>query len=431
MPAIDNLTKAADMKKIREIDFVNRFTHSSLAKLIEVLGVTRKIPMMEGTTMYVYTMSGELANDGNVGEGEIIPLTKIEQTKTPVGEITLKKWRKGVSAEAIKKSGYQTAVVETDEKLLSLVQNGVRTDLFSFLNGTITGSTTVVGAGLQKALAATWGQLQVLFEDDTAEAVYFVNPLDVADYLGSATITVQTVFGMNYIEDFLGLGTVIMSSRITEGTFIATAKENFIMYYLTMNGDIANAFGLQADELGYIGIKSGYTNEERAQIESLVMDGIQFLVEYAGGVVKGTIDDSFLADLTVAADAADKTYPWTDKTPADFQDDVAVVGGKITGTLTFMEGGLSPSGPLAGDGYFLALKFDNFAQGLTYANVKVGLVPSASGMGLVTLDSDKDGVFKITDKNNQVFKVVQSDSAGHKNVQIFDLKGLTLEEVGV
>ena len=431
MPALNNLTKAADMKKIREIDFVNRFTHSSLAKLIEVLGVTRKIPMMEGTTMYVYSMTGELANNGAVEEGEVIPLTKIEQTKTAVGEITLKKWRKGVSAEAIKKSGYQTAVVETDEKLLSLVQNGVRTDLFNFLNGTITGSTTVVGAGLQKALAAAWGQLQVLFEDDTAQAVYFVNPLDIADYLGSANITVQTVFGMNYIEDFLGLGTVIMSSRITEGTFVATAKENIIMYYLTMNGDIANAFGLQADELGYIGIKSGYTNEERAQIESLVMDGIQFLVEYAGGVVKGTIDDSFLADLTVAADAADKTYPWTDKTPGDFQDDVAVVGGKITGTLTFMEGGLSPSGPLAGDGYFLALKFDNFAQGLTYENVKVGLVPSASGMGLVTLDSDKDGVFKITDKNNQVFKVVQSDSAGHKNVQIFDLKGLTLEEVGV
>ena len=266
MPALDNLTKAADMKRIREIDFVNQFTHSSLAKLIEVLGVTRKIPMMEGTTMYVYTMSGELANDGTVGEGEIIPLTKIEQTKTPVGEITLKKWRKGVSAEAIKKSGYQTAVVETDNKLLSLVQNGVRSDLFGFLNGTITGATTVVGAGLQKALAAAWGQLQVLFEDDTAEAVYFLNPLDIADYLGNANITVQTVFGMNYIEDFLGLGTVITSSRITQGTFVATAKENIIMYYLTMNGDIADAFGLTADELGYIGINSGYQNNERAQI---------------------------------------------------------------------------------------------------------------------------------------------------------------------
>lgn len=293
MPAENGLTKAADMKKIREVDFVNQFAHKSLAKLIEVLGVTRKIPMMEGTTMYVYTMSGELANDGNVAEGEVIPLTEIEQTKTAVGEITLKKWRKGVSAEAIKKSGYNTAVVETDAKLLSLVQNGIRSDLFGFLNGTITGATTVTGAGLQKALASAWGKLQTLFEDDTAQAVYFLNPEDVADYLGGASITVQTAFGMNYIEDFLGLGTVIMSSRVTKGTFVATAKENIIMYYLTMNGDIANAFNLTADELGYIGINSGYQNNERAQIESLVMDGIQFLVEYAAGVVKGEIDDSF------------------------------------------------------------------------------------------------------------------------------------------
>jgi len=294
MGAEDNLTVASDLKKIREVDFVQQFTHSSLAKLIEVLGVTRKIPMMEGTTMYTYTMSGTLANDGTVAEGEVIPLTEIEQTKTPVGEITLKKWRKGVSAEAIKKSGYQTAVVETDAKLLSLVQNGVRSDLFGFLNGTITGATTgITGVGLQAALAAAWGQLQVLFEDDTAQAVYFVNPLDIADYLGKANITVQTAFGMNYVEDFLGLGTVIMSSRITQGTFLATAKENIIMYYLTMNGDVAQAFNLTADELGYIGINSGYQNNERAQIESLVMCGIQFLVEYAAGVVKGTIDDSF------------------------------------------------------------------------------------------------------------------------------------------
>ena len=97
MPALDNLTTASDMKKIREVDFVNQFTHGSLAKLIEVLGVTRKIPMMEGTTMYTYTMSGTLES-GAVAEGEVIPLTEIEQTKTAVGEITLNKWRKGVSA---------------------------------------------------------------------------------------------------------------------------------------------------------------------------------------------------------------------------------------------------------------------------------------------------------------------------------------------
>lgn len=292
MAAETNLIKAENMKKVRELDFVQQFTHNSLDKLIEVLGVTRKIPMMEGTTLYTYTVSGTL-HSGSVDEGDVIPLSEYEVTKTPVGEITLKKWRKAVSAEAIKKSGYNNSVVATDQKMLKDVQAGVRSNFFGFLNGTITGSTVVTGVGLQAALANAWGQLQVLFEDDTAEAVYFVNPLDVADYLGKANITVQTVFGMNYVEDFLGLGTVIMSSRITQGTFLATAKQNLIMYYLTMNGDIANAFQLTADELGVIGIKSGYQNEERAQIESLVMSGIEFLPEYAAGVVKGEIDDSF------------------------------------------------------------------------------------------------------------------------------------------
>jgi hypothetical protein len=283
-----NLITQAQMKKVREVDFVNQFTHNSLNKLIEVLGVTRKIPMMEGTTMYVYSTTGTL-QDGAVPEGEIIPLSQYETKKTPVGEITLKKWRKAVSAEAIKKSGSNAAIIDTDKALLRDVQGGIRTDLFGFLNGEITGSTSVEGANLKIALANAWGQLQVKFEDDTAEAVYFLNPLDVAEYLGGKDEGLATAFGMNYVENFLGLGTVIMTSRVAQGTFIATAKENFIMYYLTMNGDLANAFDLTTDELGYIGIKSGYQNEERAQIESLVMDGIQFLVEYAEGVIKGTI----------------------------------------------------------------------------------------------------------------------------------------------
>lgn len=297
-----NLITADKMKKAREVDFTQRFTHGSLNKLIEVLGVTRKIPMMEGTTMYMYSTSGTL-QDGNVSEGEIIPLSQYEVTKTPVGEINLKKWRKAVSAEAIKKSGYQEAVNSTDQKLLKDVQNSIRSNLFGFLNKA-TGATTVSGLGLQAALAEAWGQLQVKFEDDTAEAVYFLNPQDIAEYLATASVTVQIAFGMNYIENFLGLGTVITSSRITKGTFIATAKENFILYYLTMSGDVAQAFSLTADELGYIGIKSGYQNEERAQIESLVMSGIQFLVEYAEGVIKGTI-----APLSSGGIAASSTEP--------------------------------------------------------------------------------------------------------------------------
>lgn len=295
-----NVIKAAQMAKVREVDFVERFAHNILPKLMEALGVTRKIPMQEGTTMYYYKTSGTLQS-GAVPEGEIIPLSQYQRDKYPIGEITLKKWRKASTAEAIKKSGYNEAVAATDAKMLNDVQKTIRTDFFSFLtglDGTVVGSST-----LQAVLAKTWGNLQVLFEDDSVSAVHFINPLTIADYLATATITMQTAFGMNYIEDFLGMGTVVMNSNIPQGMVYSTAKDNIILYYLTMNGEVASAFNLTADQTGYIGIKSGYPNEERAQIESLVMSGIQFLVEYADGVVIGQIDSTpTLGSVTVTSD---------------------------------------------------------------------------------------------------------------------------------
>lgn len=286
--AESNLITKSQMSKVREVDFVSQFAHTSLSKLIEVLGVTRKIPMQEGTTMYMYTTTGTLQS-GSVSEGAVIPLSQYQRNKTAVGEITLKKWRKATSAEAIMKSGYDEAVRATDAAVLRDVQKEVRGAFFTLLNGAITNSTSVVEETLQAALAEAWAQLQIKFEDDTAQPVHFLNPLDVGDYLKTANITVQTAFGLNYIEDFLGLGTVILSSRVTQGTFVSTAKENIILYYLTMNGDIASRFGLTVDDLGYIGIKTDIPTEERAQLETLVMSGIQFFVEYAQGVIKGSI----------------------------------------------------------------------------------------------------------------------------------------------
>ncbi len=282
-----NITGASQMAKVREVDFVLQFTGNILRKFREALGVTRTIAMQEGTTMYVYKSTGTLES-GAVPEGEIIPLSQMARTKEAVGEITLNKWRKATTAEAIKKSGAQEALRETDAKLLQLVQKKIRGDYFDYVSS-IDG-TTVAGSTLQAVLAQSWGQLQVLFEDDTVEACHFINPLTIADYLATATITTQTAFGMTYIEDFLGMGTVVLSSQIPAGHVVSTAKQNLILYYITMNGDLANAFGLTTDETGFIGISTGNPNKERAQIETLVMSGIQFLVEYADGVVNGIID---------------------------------------------------------------------------------------------------------------------------------------------
>ena len=296
-----NLITKNQMAKVREVDFVRRFTGTILKKLMEALGVSRKIPMIDGTTMYYYTTTGTL-QDGNVGEGELIPLSQYQRNKVAIGEITLKKWRKASSAESILKSGYNEAVRETDKKLMLDVQTGVRTDFFNFLKG-IDG-TVVADTTLQKVIAKTWGQMQVLFENDAVDVVHFIHPLTVADYLGTATVSMQTAFGFNYIEDFLGMGTVILSSQIPQGQVYTTAKENIILYYVPISSDAMASFGLTADETGYVGIKSGYPNESRAQVESLVMSGIQFLVEYADGVVIGQIDSTpTLGSVTVTSAA--------------------------------------------------------------------------------------------------------------------------------
>lgn len=280
-----NAVTRAQMAKAREVDFVLRFNQNILGKLIEALGVTRKIPMSEGTTMYYYKSSGTLQS-GDVPEGEIIPLSQYQRTKHQIGAITLQKYRKAVTAEAIQKSGYDEAVRQTDAEMIRDIQKVIRGNFFAFLQET-TGS--VVGAAtLQAVLAKSWGMLQVLFENDAAEAVHFINPMDIADYLATANITTQTAFGMNYIQDFLGMGTVILNSQVPKGTVYSTAKDNLILYYLTMSGEIASAFNLTTDETGYIGMHTSQT-DNRAQIETLVMNGIQFLVEYVDGVVKAEI----------------------------------------------------------------------------------------------------------------------------------------------
>ena len=96
--------------------------------------------------------------------------------------------------------------------------------------------------------------------------------------------------------------------------------------------------------------------------------------------------------------------------------------------MKFIEGGLSPAGPLAGDGYFLALKWSDPAQ--TVTSLKVGLQPS-EGTGLVEAidDTDRNGVFKIANKNQKLILWQSNDTKSTK--QVFDLTGLTFEDDGV
>lgn len=140
----------------------------------------------------------------------------------------------------------------------------------------------------------------------------------------------------------------------------------------------------------------------------------EILSKISGGVIFGS------SNVTPSSPAGSKEY-WGTKVSA-MQTSVAIANGAITGTLHKLTSGSLVD--VWGEGYFLALKFtkDNAAA----SSVKVGLRPSVSS-GLVELDADMDGVFKITDKDNQVF-VIQCSNGEVTYSKTYDLSGLTLDE---
>lgn len=286
MFAVDAKTvKAADLAKVRDVDFTERFS-KGIDTLMAMLGVTRKQEKRAGEVLKVYKATGTLES-GVVAEGEVIPLSKYQTTYEAIGEAVLNKWRKVTTAEAISSKGYGQAVNDTNDKMLKDIQKGVRT---SFVNFLATGTGTAAGVGLQATLAQAWGQLQVLFEDTSVQSVYFMNPLDVADYLGGAQISTQTAFGMSYIENFLGLGTVILASDVPKGKLYATAAENIVLYYIPVtSADMAQAFDLTSDATGLIGIHTGPTYD-KLSAETVAASGVGLFAEKLDGIVVGTIN---------------------------------------------------------------------------------------------------------------------------------------------
>lgn len=280
----ENTINAADLAKVRDVDFTERFS-AGIQTLMKMLGVTRKIEKKAGEILKVYKVDGTLES-GTVAEGAVIPLSHFNTTYTPIGEATLSKWRKETTAEAISEKGYSQAVNDTNAKMLRLIQNSIRSKFVTFL---ATGTGAATGVGLQATIAQTWGQMQVLFEDTAIEVVHFINPLDIADYLAVAKIETQTAFGFTYIENFLGMGTVILASDVPKGKVYTTAAENIVCYYINVAGsDLAQAFNFTSDATGLVGIHTDpvYNN---VTAETVALCGVGLFAEKLDGIVVGTI----------------------------------------------------------------------------------------------------------------------------------------------
>lgn len=278
-----NLTVAADLEPAISIDFTTRLAEG-LETLRRIVSVNEGIPMNVGQFIKQYKTSIKNKPTAQAGEGEVIPLTEVERKLVNTIEVTFKKYRKATSMEAIQKIGQDKAINQTDATVLKMIQKEIKKVFFDSLTKG-TGSATAKAHGLQAALAAAWGALQEKFDDYEATPIYFINSGDVADYLATANITLQTAFGFTYVENFLGLGDAFITPQVPAGTIKATAKENLNMAYIpSSSSEIAQVFSLTSDETGLVGM-THTRNTTNATVETLLISGVIFFAEELDKVI--------------------------------------------------------------------------------------------------------------------------------------------------
>ena len=311
MPAKTNLIMTNDIQvTAREIDFVTRFERN-WQHLRDILGIMRPIKKQPGAVLKSKYAEGTLQS-GNVGEGEEIPYSKFVVKEKDYAEMTIEKYAKAVSIEAIKDHGYENAVQMTDDEFLFQLQTDVTGRFYDYLK---TGTLTSTETTFQMALAMAKGRVENKFKQmhrNVTGVVGFVNILDVYEYLGAAEITIQNQFGFQYMKDFMGFNTIFLlsDSEIPRGQVIATPVENIVLYYVDPNeSDFARA-GLVYTVSGETNLIGFHTqgNYHTAVSEAFAVMGLTLFAEYIDAIAVITIDETpTLGTLTVTSVAGTAT----------------------------------------------------------------------------------------------------------------------------
>ncbi len=296
MAAKTNVTKSTQFTtSARETDFVTRFADNWVA-LKNILGIVREIRKAPGTKLVSYKASvdGALAGGTTVAEGDEIPFTKMKVEPVSYADIEVAKYAKSVTLESVAKYGTDVAVEKTDDAFLVALQNKILGDFYTFLG---TGTLTLTETTWQRALAMAKGKVLDKFagmDKDVTEVVGFANILDAYSYLGDKEISVQTMFGLNYVENFMGYRTLFLlpAKYVAQNKVIALPVENIDLYYVDPGDSDFAKLGLNytvKGETNLIGVhvEGDYS---RATGDMYAIMGMKLWAEYLDGIAVATVN---------------------------------------------------------------------------------------------------------------------------------------------
>ena len=269
----------------KAVDLADRFDQNWDA-LREILGIMRPIRKTPGTRLVSYKASVTL-NTTPHGEGAEVPRSSVTLEEVAHKDLTLKPDRKRVTAESVAKYGAKLAVQRTDDAFLNEIQGEIMDDFYAFaLTGTLKDNFDTFQMAVAMAVAKVKDKFKKMHLN-YSNIVVFVNTLDIGRYQGAAAITVQNKAGIDYVKDFVGVDTMIVSSEIPEGTVVAIPVDNIILYYIDPSDGDFQELGLEYQtgfgETNLIGVaKTGEYG--RVSGETHVLYGLTMWAEYLDGI---------------------------------------------------------------------------------------------------------------------------------------------------
>ena len=277
---------------VKEIDFVSRFQKNWDA-LIEIMGIARPIKKQAGTQLTVSTAKAVL-NTEQVDEGAEVHLSSVSITPIAFEGIDLEKYRKRVTAESVAKYGAAVASQKTDDAFLDELTSSVTTRFYKFVENLV-GKTIGEESDFQSAVAMAVYSVKDQFKQmrlNASNIVVFANTLDVGRYLSKASISLQTRNGIEYLKDFMGAQTVIVSSDIPKGHVYAIPADNIVLYYIDPSDSDFEELGLnyttghEASNLIGVHKEAVYG---RVSGDTHAVMGMRLFAEYANAIADFTI----------------------------------------------------------------------------------------------------------------------------------------------
>ena len=100
--------------------------------------------------------------------------------------------------------------------------------------------------------------------------------------------TDQTVFGMTYLESFLGMTSVFLTNKVAKGTMYATAAENLHVYGIDFATIASAGLAYATDANGLIGV-AHTPAYDHVSVDTNVLSGMLLFPEVKDYIAKGTV----------------------------------------------------------------------------------------------------------------------------------------------